>query len=70
MYLFIFLFLGLHRGIWRFPGHWPTPKPQQRQIRAASATYPTAQQRQILKLLSEARDRTRVLRDASQIHFC
>jgi len=54
IYLFIFLsfchFLGRSRGIWRFPGqgsnwsysHWPTPEPQQHQIRAASATYITA----------------------------
>ena len=43
-------FLGCTRGIWRFPGqgsnrscsHQPTPEPQQRGIRAASATYTTA----------------------------
>ena len=54
-YLFIFLsfchFLGRSRGIWSFPGygsnrsctHWPTPEPQQRGIRAAFASYTTAQ---------------------------
>ena len=44
-------FLGCSRGIWRFPGQWlnrscshrPTPEPQQRRIRAMSATYTTAQ---------------------------
>ena len=53
-FIFIFLsfshFLGRSRGIWRFPGqgsnqscsHRPTPEPQQRGIRAASATYTTA----------------------------
>ena len=43
-------FLGRSRGIWRFPGqgsNWgcsprPTPEPQQRGIRATSATYTTA----------------------------
>ena len=43
-------FWGCSRGIWRFPGeglnrscsHQPTPEPQQRRIRAASATYTTA----------------------------
>ena len=43
-------FLGCSLGIWRFPGqglnrscsHRPTPEPQQRGIRAASATYTTA----------------------------
>jgi len=41
---------GHTHSIWRFPGeesnqscsHWPTPQPQQRQIRAMSATYTTA----------------------------
>ena len=44
------LFQGGTRGIWRFPGsnrscnsRRPTPQPQQRWIRAASATHPTAQ---------------------------
>ena len=44
-------FLGCCHGIWRFAGqgsNWscrrgPTPEPQQRRIRAASATYITAQ---------------------------
>ena len=44
------IFLGRSRGTWRFPGkgsnrscsHRPTPEPQQRGIRAASATYTTA----------------------------
>ena len=52
--LFVFLsfcyFLGSSRGIWSFPGEgsnrscsrWPTPEPQQRGIRGASATYTTA----------------------------
>ena len=43
-------FLGRTSGIWRFPGwelnqscsHRPTPEPQQRRIRAVSATYTTA----------------------------
>ena len=60
-------FQGCTRSIWRFPGqasnqsfsHWPTPEPQQRQIRAASATYThSSQPRWILNSLSEARDRT------------
>src|SRR5512137_2236721 len=55
IFLFLFfclfaIFLGHSYGIWRFPGkglnrscsHRPTPEPQQRGIRAASATYTTA----------------------------
>ena len=46
------------------------PQPQQHGIRAASATYTTSsQQHLILNPLSEARDRTCVLMDATQIHF-
>ena len=48
-YLFA-IFLGRSHGIWSFPGQgsnrscsrWPTPEPQQRGIRAVSATYTTA----------------------------
>ena len=54
LFCFLFLsfcyFLGCSGGIWRFPdqgsnrscSHRPTPEPQQRGIRAASATYTTA----------------------------
>ena len=56
-FLFLFFFfclfaisLGRSRGTWRLPvlgsnrsrSHWPTPEPQQRRIRAASATHTTA----------------------------
>ena len=49
LFFLSFVFLGLHRGIWRFPG-WgsnqsyscrPTAQPQQRGIRAASASLTT-----------------------------
>ena len=59
LFIFLFIiiiifcyFLGRSHGIWRFPGQGsnrscrsnrPTPEPQQRGIRAASATYTTAQ---------------------------
>ena len=49
-FYFFFVFLGPHRGIWKFPdlgSSWscscqPTPQPQQRQIWATSVTYTTA----------------------------
>ena len=50
-FLLLSFFLGLHLGMWKFPGlesnqsysFWPTPHPKQHQIRAASAVYTTAQ---------------------------
>ena len=49
-FLVFCLLLGCSCGIWRFPGwgskqscsHWCMPEPQQRRIRAASATFTTA----------------------------
>ena len=62
---------------------WPTPRPQQHRIQTTSATYTVAiatwdpsctcnlhhslQQCQILNPLSEARDRTLILMDTSQV---
>ena len=43
---------------------WATPQSQQRQIRAASETYP---QRWILNPLIKARDRTHIFMDLSQV---
>ena len=49
---------------------WPTPQPQQPLIQAASATYTASSwQHRIFNPLSEARDRTCVLMDTSQIRF-
>ena len=71
-----FVFQGFISSTWRFPG-WgsnqscslqPKPEPQQLGISAASVTYTTAHgQCQFLNPLSEARDRTRILMDASWI---
>jgi len=35
-----------------------------------SATYTSSQRREIINLLSKARDETRVLKDVSQVHYC
>ena len=52
VFVFVFcLFRATPRGTWWFPGwvsnqshsYWPTPQPQQRQIRGASMTYTTIQ---------------------------
>ena len=49
----------------------PTPQLQQLRIQVESATYTTgSQQPLILNPLSEARDRTCILMDVSQIRFC
>ena len=58
-------FLGLHLQHMKVPRL--TPQPQHRGIRAASAIYATALQCQILKSLSEARDRTWILMDSSRV---
>ena len=50
LFFIFFLFNGLTRGTWKFPGRGlsrssscqPTPQPQQRRIQAASSTYTTA----------------------------
>ena len=69
-------FLGRSCSIWRFPGqgsnwscsHQPMPEPQQRWIRAASATYTTAsQQCRIVNPQSKGRDQTRNLMVPSRI---
>ena len=61
--IFFFFFKGRTHSIWKFPGYrsnWscsfrPIPQPQQGQI---------------LNPVSEARGRTHVLMDISQIHYC
>ena len=79
--LFIYLFLGPHPSIWKFPGQgsnwscncWPTPQPQQPATPDPSHIcdlYPSSQQCQNLNPLSEARDQTLVLMDASQVCYC
>ena len=50
LFLCVSFFQSRIYSVWRFPGsgsdqscsHWPTPQPQQCQIRAASATYTTS----------------------------
>ena len=77
---FFFFFLGRTRSIWKSYGSaqgwakWelscqPTPQPQQHRIRAASVNY-SSWQRQIPDPMWEARDRTHILMDTSQIWFC
>ena len=48
----------------------PAPEPQQREIRAVSATYTTAHSNSgSFNPVNEARDQTQILMDISQIHF-
>ena len=65
-FFFFFFFKDHTCGTWKFPGQenqscscWPTPQPQQRQIRAMSAPYTTAH--------SNAGSGTLVLMDTSQV---
>ena len=70
MYFYLFIYfcvLGPHVQYMEVPrlGVESELQPQQRGIRAASGTYTTGHGSQILNPLSEARDRTCVLMDAS-----
>ena len=67
---------GLHLWHWKFPGQglnwrsscWPTPQPQQHQIRAVSVTYTTAHGNSApFNPLSEARDQACILMDTSRV---
>ena len=68
-FFFFFFFKGRTCGIWKFPGWesnwtcscWPTPQPQQRQIRAMSVTYASACGNAPGSLTHSARPRTKLV---------
>ena len=79
LYLFIFVFLGPYLQHMEVPGLGVKSVLQLPDYATATATWDlryichlhhSSQQCWILKPLSKARDRTRILMDPSQIHFC
>ena len=68
LFFCLFCFLGPHLQYMGVPS-LGVELPQQCQIRAASVTYTTPQHHWILSPLSEARDRTHILMDTSQVRY-
>ena len=67
IYIYIIYYFGLFRTAPSAYGSFQT----RGQTRAAAASlHHSSQQRRILNPLSEARDRTHVLMDPSQVHYC